>query len=214
MLAFSFRFLTLVCFVAAYAEGQTFTAEQALAGRQAYLGNCASCHLPSLAGRNEAHPLTGANFLNVWRDRTVLQLTRYMQQTMPPGNAGGLGEDTYVALSAFILEANGAKPGAEPMIANSRIRIGAVANGQMPPELLKILTDPTSDQAGLSTRARPKGHTVRGTVKNYRPVTDAMLRNPDPGDWLMIRRNYQAWSYSPLGGVTAANVKNLRLKWV
>ena len=33
--------------------------------------------------------------------------------------------------------------------------------------------------------------------KNYVPVTDAMLRNPDPGDWLMIRRNYQALELQP-----------------
>ncbi len=38
-----------------------------------------------------------------------------------------------------------------------------------------------------------------------------MLRNPDPGDWLMIRRNYQAWSYSPLNQITANNVKGLQL---
>lgn len=192
---------------------QTFTADQALAGRAAYLGNCASCHLPNLGGRNEAHPLTGGNFLNTWRDRTVNQLTRYMQQTMPPGNAGGLGEETYLALSAFILEANGAIAGAEALMPDSRLRIGAISNGQMPSALLKILNDPASDQAGLSTRARPKGHTVRGVVKNFRPVTAALLRNPDPADWLMIRRNYQAWSYSPLAQVTAANVKSLRLKW-
>lgn len=192
---------------------QTFTVEQALAGRAAYLGNCASCHLPSMAGRNEAHPLTGANFHKVWRDRTVSQLTRYMQQTMPPGNAGGLGEETYVALSAFILEANGAVAGTEPLVLNSRTRIGAISSGQMPAALLATLNDPSSDQAGMSARARPKGHTVRGTVKNFRPVTDAMLRNPDPADWLMIRRNYQGWSYSPLSEVTTANVKHLRLKW-
>ena len=46
------------------------------------------------------------------------------------------------------------------------------------------------------------------------PVTEEMLRNPDPGDWLMIRRNYQAWSYSPLTGITTANVKSLELEWV
>jgi alcohol dehydrogenase (cytochrome c) len=38
---------------------------------------------------------------------------------------------------------------------------------------------------------------VAGEVKNYVPVTDAMLRNPDPGDWLMIRRDYKATYYSP-----------------
>ena len=30
----------------------------------------------------------------------------------------------------------------------------------------------------------------------YAPVTDAMLRNPDPGDWIMMRGNYQGWGFS------------------
>ena len=51
-------------------------------------------------------------------------------------------------------------------------------------------------------------------MKNYVPVTDEMLRNPPPGDWLMARRNYQAWSYSPLTEITRDNVKDLRLAWV
>ncbi len=193
---------------------QTYTAAQALAGRSAYLGNCASCHLPNMSGRNEAPPLTGGNFQNSWRGKTAGELATLMRQTMPPGNPGGLGDETYVALAAFILEANGAAPGVQSLAAGSGVRIGSVSNGQMPAALLKTLNDPASDQAGLSTQAGPKGHSVKGTVKNFRPVTDAMLRNPDPGDWLMTRRNYQAWSYSPLAQVTAANVKDLRLKWV
>jgi alcohol dehydrogenase (cytochrome c) len=60
----------------------------------------------------------------------------------------------------------------------------------------------------------PRGLTVQGEVKNYVPVTDEMLRNPPPGDWLMARRNYQAWSYSPLTEITRDNVKDLRLAWV
>ena len=31
------------------------------------------------------------------------------------------------------------------------------------------------------------GITVDGEVKNYVPVTDAMLRNPDPSDWLIVQ---------------------------
>ena len=62
--------------------------------------------------------------------------------------------------------------------------------------------------------AKPMGLLVAGQVKNYVPVTDEMLRNPDPADWLMIRRNYQAHSYSPLNSITTANVKDLRLEWV
>ena len=60
----------------------------------------------------------------------------------------------------------------------------------------------------------PRGLTVTGEVKNFVPVTDEMLRNPPPGDWLMVRRNYQAWSYSPLADITPHNVKDLHLAWV
>jgi alcohol dehydrogenase (cytochrome c) len=41
-----------------------------------------------------------------------------------------------------------------------------------------------------------------------------MLRSPDAGDWLMVRRNYQGWSHSPLTQINRTNVKNLRLAWV
>ncbi|PYQ74119.1 MAG: alcohol dehydrogenase, partial [Acidobacteria bacterium] len=58
------------------------------------------------------------------------------------------------------------------------------------------------------------GITAEGEVKNYVPVTDEMLRNPDPGDWLMARRNYQGWSYSPLTQITRDNVKDLQLAWM
>jgi alcohol dehydrogenase (cytochrome c) len=54
---------------------------------------------------------------------------------------------------------------------------------------------------------------VAGEVKNFVPVTNAMLRNPDPGDWLMIRRDYHATYYSPLNQITAQNVNELRLVW-
>jgi len=51
-------------------------------------------------------------------------------------------------------------------------------------------------------------------VKNFVPVTEAMLRNPDPADWLMLRRDYHASDYSPLNQITADNVKDLRLQWI
>ena len=41
----------------------TITAAQAAAGRDAYQARCASCHLPDLAGRNEAAPLVGRAFM-------------------------------------------------------------------------------------------------------------------------------------------------------
>jgi alcohol dehydrogenase (cytochrome c) len=50
-------------------------------------------------------------------------------------------------------------------------------------------------------------------VKNYVPVADAMLRNPDPADWLMIRRDYKANYFSPLNQINTQNVDDLRLVW-
>jgi alcohol dehydrogenase (cytochrome c) len=45
-------------------------------------------------------------------------------------------------------------------------------------------------------------------------VTDAMLRNPDAGDWLMIRRDYQATNFSPLKEITPSNIKDLKLVYM
>jgi alcohol dehydrogenase (cytochrome c) len=59
-----------------------------------------------------------------------------------------------------------------------------------------------------------RGQSVAGIIENYVPVTDDMLRNPPPGDWLMARRTYQGWSYSPLEEITRANVGGVRLAWM
>jgi alcohol dehydrogenase (cytochrome c) len=60
----------------------------------------------------------------------------------------------------------------------------------------------------------PSGVTVAGEIKNYVPVTDAMLRNPDPNEWLMLRRDYFASSYSPLNQISTSNVGQLQIAWV
>ena len=48
---------------------------------------------------------------------------------------------------------------------------------------------------------------------DYRPVTADRLRNPDAGDWLMVRRTYDGWGYSPLKQITRANVSRLEPVW-
>jgi alcohol dehydrogenase (cytochrome c) len=57
------------------------------------------------------------------------------------------------------------------------------------------------------------GLTVRGSVQNFVPVTDAMLRSPAPSDWLMLRHDYSATSYSSLDQITVDNVKTMKLAW-
>jgi alcohol dehydrogenase (cytochrome c) len=51
-------------------------------------------------------------------------------------------------------------------------------------------------------------------LKNYQLVTDERLKNPADGDWLMIRRTYDGWGYSPLSQVTSSNVSRLQPAWV
>src|SRR5437870_11586855 len=45
------------------------------------------------------------------------------------------------------------------------------------------------------------------------PVTDQMLQNPDPADWLMWRRTLNSWGYSPLDQINRTNVRNLKMVW-
>src|SRR5690348_18431272 len=51
-------------------------------------------------------------------------------------------------------------------------------------------------------------------VENYKPVTQEMLLNPSPNDWLMYSRTYDAWRDSPLKQVNKKNVNQLRMAWV
>ena len=45
------------------------------------------------------------------------------------------------------------------------------------------------------------------------PVTQAMLENPDPADWLMFSRTYDAQRFSPLDQINTDNVAGLGLAW-
>jgi PQQ-dependent dehydrogenase (methanol/ethanol family) len=219
---------TVTALAAALTAGQApapvYTAAQAADGRALYAADCASCHMTDLGGRNEAPPLAGPNFMNTWGTRTTGDLVQYMN-TMPPGGPP-LTSDEYLAIAAYVLQANGAPAGAQALVAATVVPIGSVATGQAPPQLAQAGRGGAGGRGGAPAgrggfggrggRGGPapvRGLTVEGHITSYTPVTDAMLRNEPPGDWLMARRNYQGWSYSPLTSITRDNVKNLRLAW-
>jgi alcohol dehydrogenase (cytochrome c) len=54
---------------------------------------------------------------------------------------------------------------------------------------------------------------VPAILQNYSPVTAERLTNPEPQNWLMIRRTYDGWGYSPLNQINATNVSRLRPVW-
>ena len=45
-------------------------------------------------------------------------------------------------------------------------------------------------------------------------MTAERLKHPEDGNWLMIRRTYDGWGYSPLDQITPANVARLKPVWV
>jgi len=51
-------------------------------------------------------------------------------------------------------------------------------------------------------------------LQTYQPVTADRLLKPADGEWLMIRRTYDGWGYSPLDQITSSNVARLQPVWV
>ena len=60
----------------------------------------------------------------------------------------------------------------------------------------------------------PLGKTLTRELRPFEPVTDEMLVDPDPGDWLMAHRTYDFQAFSPLNEINSANVSNLKLAWM
>jgi alcohol dehydrogenase (cytochrome c) len=57
------------------------------------------------------------------------------------------------------------------------------------------------------------GFPGQAQVQRFTPVTDAMLQNPDPADWLNWRRTLDGWGYSPLDQINRDNVQQMQLVW-
>ena len=182
-------------------EEGPFNQAQSRAGRALYVANCAACHGPQLQGAGEAPSLAGSTFIAAWGNRSTEELYNLVKASMPYGNGNSLDPDTYRRIVAYVLSANGAKPGAKAFtgaetvkINSHRRRQGAGASG-----------------GGRScARARSGGAALAGDVLSGDPLRPDRGRHlekamtpsptrcwpiPRDGDWLMYRRNYQGWSH-------------------
>ena len=172
----------------------SFTVAQADAGQDIYERRCATCHLDNLTGSFEAPELAGPNFRRMWNQRPVEELIDLIETTMPPGASVSLNPQDYASLVAYILRANDVEP-------------GAVALGGFEPSAPRVTTTSVAEASAVATRQFR-------SIPESGSVTDAMLRDPDPNDWLIYRRTYDGWGYSPLDQITRANVSTLQLAWV
>ena len=183
----------------------SFTTAQADAGQVAYVEHCATCHGDSMDDGEFAPPLKGADFREQWRSQSPEALYTLTRSTMPQDRPGALTDETYVSLVAYILQENGSAPGtlelpadaaALEAMASPRWRRGG--GGGLAPGV--ILPPPPAP-------GRPN------PLEALQPVTDAMLRDVAAGDWLLWRRTYDAFGFSPLETINRANVGDLRVAW-
>ncbi|HIG40862.1 MAG: PQQ-binding-like beta-propeller repeat protein [bacterium] len=179
-----------------------FTKNQANKGNQAYQQYCAACHGETLEGVGIAPPLKGARFDYSWRGKSAGVLSFHLRR-MPPGSdaeSQTLSDETHANILAYILNLNKLQPGDVELPVN--------------PVALENLTIPRLNAEAYD----PVVPVVRSAAQtallgNLPQVTDEMLRNPSPDDWLHWGRTYSGQSYSPLRDINRKNVSNLKPAW-
>src|SRR5687767_8610744 len=94
---------------------------QAISGDSLFRRNCISCHTPQFHADEQ--------FRMNWLGRTVYDLFKLLKTTMPEDNIGGMSDDDYTRVIAYILKLNGFPAGSDSLSADSlaqkRIRIGS-----------------------------------------------------------------------------------------
>lgn len=194
---------------------------QAANGKQSYDKYCAECHHVTLKGTGHGPELAGPNFLAKWGEKTAAELFNEISTRMPAAAPHSLPEAMYVDITAHVLRVNGAAAGDQELHTDSAVVIGsAILGSKWDPAAAKAAHGSAATKwetwhgagsiAGAAERAA--GFTNR-EVGNYVPVTDEMLRNPPPGDWLNWRRTSNGQGYSPLQQINRQNVKTLKLAW-
>ncbi len=112
---FSIIVATAVCGAGALvARGQSpvsiwdgvYTEAQAKEGETVYFSQCAECHGPDFAGREQAPALAGLGFMEKWGRTTVRKLLETVEQ-MPPDQPKTLTPQQYVDVLAYMLSVNG-----------------------------------------------------------------------------------------------------------
>ena len=209
-----------------------YTQMQAETGSQVYGEVCAACHLLDLQGSSEAPELAGPNFRIQWATRSVSELLTYVRRTMPPAVPGSISDESYAAVVAYIMQANGAPRAEEPLTFSTqglavRQEDTLTADGGAP---VGVVVRPAPGRLGTVPSPRgvarvpevigqlyesPTSRTETfAPLEAFEPVSDAELLSPPPGDWLHWRGNTRSWGYSPLEQISTQNVEDLELAWV
>jgi mono/diheme cytochrome c family protein len=80
-----------------------YTREEAVAGKDVYLGLCAGCH--------QAVTHTGPEFRKKWAGKPLSELYTIMRATMPKNDPASLADEDYAIILAYMLQLNKMPPG-------------------------------------------------------------------------------------------------------
>ena len=176
-----------------------FTLEQARRGAELYVSTCAGCHGLELT-KGGAPPLIGTSFLEKWGSRSVQSLYQAASQ-MPPQAGGTLPLQTYVDITAYLLERNGQAPGdatlkpGTPALLERKVAASAGSELRVappPPQRIQGATSAVPVQSGPTQRELNAAYTSKA-------------------DWLYHTHDYTGSRYSPASGITPDNASQLRV---
>lgn len=174
-----------------------------------YAENCITCHSASLRGSAHGAPLKGPAFVGKWSALPAQALFGYLRAKMPPGQSATLDDADHVALTAFIIDANGmALKGST--LATSSVALADLSAGDAASKDGEILW---SGSDVIDQLAQNAGSFGNQALSGYRAVTAQMLASPADGDWLSWRRTLDGHAHSPLRQINRSNVAQLQLRW-
>ncbi len=182
--------------------------EQAEDGRVLYARHCATCHGADLGGSGHGPALNGQTFQDAWGSSSTNELLAYNTSTMPPGAAATLSTEAHTAITAFVLVNNGVASG--PALGSGA---GLVIGTGTPVPADNAAMDSWSDAGTIDAIARSRSGFTNKSVRDYRAVSQSMLNDPPPADWLSWRRTLDGQGHSPLDAVNRTNVGELQLAW-
>jgi mono/diheme cytochrome c family protein len=105
-----------------------YTEAQAGRGMQIITAQCTTCHAENLQGGPGVPTVVGPAFTFKWNGKSLRDLLELIRSTMPPGQAGSLGEQEYADVIAAILQHNRFPASAETELSGDA---GALADIQI-----------------------------------------------------------------------------------
>ncbi|MGH9938513.1 MAG: PQQ-binding-like beta-propeller repeat protein [Blastocatellia bacterium] len=190
-------------------QDEVFTESQAARGQAVYDKRCASCHGLRLEG-GSASALSGGKFADKWGhgDKTVDDLYYITRTQMPFGAGNTLSRQQYIDVVAYMLKANGYKPGARELAANPALlkQIKIVTKGSLKEGFIQTQAE---NAPNSSATPAPANGAPDPTSKG--PTQQELNAAPsNAADWLMSNHDYTGQRYVDLKQINRLNAASLR----